>query len=139
MCNVDLNSIQNGALEDPWVTPGACLRPLWDLPGSTRRPSRNIVFYDTKSTFLLFVFSRSSQKKHRKIAPKFRLHVHLPKNTKKWTRGPRFGSQNGPELTSESPKIFEMLQKSCVLTLQFFEPISRREKTRFCQFLVPKR
>ena len=72
------------------------------------------------------------------MAPKFKPHVYPPPKHQKVVRGTRCGSQNGPELTSESPKIHKMLQKSCFLTWPFFEQISRREETRFGQFLVSK-
>ena len=70
------------------------------------------------------------------MAPKRK--PHTPQKHQKVVRGTRFGSQNGPELTSESPKIHKMLQKSCFLTLPFFEQISRQKKTHFGQFLVSK-
>ena len=52
--------------------------------------------------------------------------------------GTRVGYQNCPELTSESPKIYKMLQKSRFLTLPFLKQISRHKKTHFGQFLVSK-
>ena len=73
-----------------------------------------------------------------KIALKFKPHFALSKNTKKWSRMARFGSPNCLKLASESSKIHEILKKTCFLTCPFFEQISRREKTRFCQFLVSK-
>ena len=73
-------------------------------------------------------FSQKTSKNGSKIQATF----SHPQNTKKWIRGTCFGFQNGPELTSEIPKIHKMPQKSRFLTLPFFEQISRREKMRFC-------
>ena len=77
----------------------------------TRRPSRNMVFYDTKATFSFFVFLIFSQ---RTLKNGFKIQDTFSplKNTKTLTRGTRFGFQNGPELTSENAKVHKIPQKS---------------------------
>ena len=74
------------------------------------------------SIFWVFAFCL---KKHRKNGSKIQPAFFPSKNTKKSSRGTRFGSQNGPELTSEEPKISKMVQKSRFLTDPVFEHFLR--------------
>ena len=60
------------------------------------------------SIFRVFAFFL---KKPRKNSSKIQATFFPSKNTKKSSRGTRFGSQNGPELTSEGPKISKTVQK----------------------------
>ena len=92
------------------------------------RPARNTVFTIRKLLFHFLSFcilSKKTSKNGSKIQPAF----FPSKNTKKSSRGTRFGSQNGPELTSEGPKISKMVQKSSFLTVPFFEHFLRRKKS----------
>ena len=99
----------------------------------TRRPSRNIVFYDTKATFPFFVFLFFSQRMSKsgfKIQATF-----LPlKNTKKLTRGTRFGCQNGPELTSKNQKIMKCIRKVVFWRCRF---LSKFRDAKKCNFASP--
>ena len=91
-----------------------------------------------KATSPFLVFLRFVSKKHQKNGSKIQATILPPQKHQKVVPGIRVGYQNGSELTSESPKIHKMLQKSCFLTLPFFKQISRHKKTHFGQFLVSK-
>ena len=74
--------------------------------------------------FLSFVFfSKKTSKKHSKI----QVALIPSKNTKKWFRGMRFGSQNGTELTPEAPKISRIVPKSRFLTNPFLDHFFRQQ------------
>ena len=79
---------------------------------STWRPSRNAVFYNTKATFSFFAFLRFFLKKSSKNVFRNRDHVFPSKITQKSSPGTRFGTQNGPELTSGRSKNRKMWEKS---------------------------
>ena len=82
-----------------------------------------------ESYFFIFCVFAFFLEKHRKNSSKIQPAFFPSKNTKKSSRGARFGSQNGPELTSEGPKISKMVQKSSFLTVPFFEHFLRRKKS----------
>ena len=84
-----------------------------------------------KATSPFFLFLRFVSKKHKKDGSKNSSHNSTPQKYQKVVPGTRVGYQNGAELTSESPKIHKMLQKSCFLTLPFFKQISRHKNTYF--------
>ena len=71
----------------------------------TGDPHETLYFTMRKLLFLFFVFLHFSDKKRRKKCSKIEATVFLSKIAKKRSPGTRFGSQNGPELTSERPKI----------------------------------
>ena len=82
-----------------------------------------------ESYFFIFCVFAFFLEKHRKNSSKIQPAFFTSKNAKKSSRGTRFGSQNGPELTSEGPKISKMVQKSSFLTVPFFEHFLRRKKS----------
>ena len=62
----------------------------------TWRPSRNIVFYDTKATFSVFFFLYFFQKKHPKSNPKFKSHSFPQKTLKSGSGGCVLGPKMMP-------------------------------------------
>ena len=82
-----------------------------------------------ESYFFIFRVLAFFLEKHRKNSSKIQPAFFTSKNAKKSSRGTRLGSQNGPELTSEGPKISKMAQKSSFLTVPFFEHFLRRKKS----------
>ena len=68
--------------------------------------------------FCVFVFF---PEKHRKKYLKFQRAILDPKIPPKWSPGIRFGSQNGPDFTSERQQIRKLVRKCSFWAAPFFK------------------